>query len=443
MRDEPSSSKWLLGLLLLAGCGAPRAGDASLGSESEAQTVCPAGAVVHGVDVSVFQGNINWPAVKAAGIDFAIARISDGTFMDTQFANNWAGMKAAGVVRGAYQFFEPGDDPTTIANIVIQKVGMLAPDDLPVTADVEVTGGQSPATIAAHLQTWLNVVEAGTGKKPMIYTAPGFWNGSVQSNAFGNYPLWAANWGVNCPNLANGWSNFDIWQYSDMGTVNGIPATVDLDEFNGDLAALMKFAGTGPAYAAKYVTQSFPLATTALVIATGQTVSEYLEMQNVGTATWDTNTKLGTSNPRDRMSVFAAPNWLAPNRLAAVAGMVSPGQSFRFKFDFHAPAQTGTYFEYFNLVQEGVAWFSDAGQGGPADNQLEAQIQVVQPDWAAQFVAQSFPPANQSQLTMAVGDSVDGWFDLKNIGGKTWKAGVTKLAPTPRDKPSTRLKVCG
>ncbi len=193
--------------------------------------------------MSVYQGTVNWTSVKAAGIDFAIARISDGSALDTQFATNWSGMKSAGLVRGAYQYFEPGQDPTTQANIVISAVGMLGSGDLPVTADMETTGGQSAATIVANLQTWMTAVKAGTGKQPMVYTASGYWNGSVGgSSAFGSDPLWVANWGVSCPGLPTGWSSWDFWQYSDTGTVNGISGNVDLDEFNGSLAQLQSFA---------------------------------------------------------------------------------------------------------------------------------------------------------------------------------------------------------
>ena len=55
-----------------------------------------------------------------------------------------------------------------------------------------------------------------------------------------------------------------------------------------------------------------------------------------------------------------------------MTGTVPPGGTFKFSFDFHAPAKAGTYHEFFDLVQEGVAWFSDPGQGGPPDNQIEA-----------------------------------------------------------------------
>ncbi|HTQ46488.1 MAG TPA: CHAP domain-containing protein [Polyangiaceae bacterium] len=135
--------------------------------------------------------------------------------------------------------------------------------------------------------------------------------------------------------------------------------------------------GLSQGYAASYVGQSFPLATTALQMTTGQTIASYIEMKNTGGLPWDSKTRLGTSNPRDRMSVFADSSWISPNRLAAVTGTVQPGSTFKFQFNLHAPDKPGTYYEYFNLVEEGVAWFSDPGQGGPPDNDLEVQVLVV------------------------------------------------------------------
>jgi GH25 family lysozyme M1 (1,4-beta-N-acetylmuramidase) len=206
---------------LLAGCGASGAGgDAPLGEAQEA-SVCAAGATVKGVDVSVFQGTVDWADVKAAGNDFAIARISDGSYLDTDFDKNWSGIKGAGMVRGAYQFFEPGEDPVTQANIVITAVGKLGAGDLPVTADMEVTGGQSKATIAANLQTWVTHVQAGTGKAPMVYTAEGYWDADVGSTAFGDLDLWVANWGVSCPTLATGWSKWKFWQNAEVRGSSG------------------------------------------------------------------------------------------------------------------------------------------------------------------------------------------------------------------------------
>jgi lysozyme len=393
--------------------------------------------VVHGIDVSVYQGNIDWPAVKGSGIDFAIARVSDGSYHDTKFDQNWPGMKAAGLIRGVYQFFEPGQDPSAQADLVIQKVGMLGPGDLPCVLDVEATGGQSAGTIAANIHTWFDKITAGTGKKPFIYTGKYFWKDNVGSNPdFVDTPLWLAAYVSPCPNTPDPWTSWTMWQYSSTGSIPGISGNVDLDEYNGTLDDLKAFAGLDPDWGAKFVSQSFPLAAMPLVMTVNQSIPAVLELQNTGKKAWDANTKLGTTQPRDRASDFVGADWLAPNRLSAVEGTVMPGESYKFQFTWHAPNKPGTYFEYLGVLEEGVAWFSDAGQGGPPDNQLEAQIQVIAAEYQAELVMQSFPGVAEAPIELLQGASLDGWIDLKNVGTATWKAGEIKLAPTPRDKAS-------
>jgi lysozyme len=370
-----------LALATLAACsGAPGtsgSGGEDLGSSSAAVTVCAGGSTVKGVDVSTYQGSIDWASVKASGRDFAITRVSDGTgTLDNTFAANWSGIKAAGMVRGVYQFFRASEDPTAQADLLVSKVGTLDPGDLPPVADVEVSDGVSGATLVANLATWVSVIKAKTGRTPMIYSAPGFWDGLPAGSQFAGEVLWVANWGVSCPDTPSGWSKWSFWQDADNGSVPGISGAVDTDVFNGTLAQLQAFGGPAP-YAAQYVSQSFPLASTALTMTQGETVASYIELKNVGSKTWDSNTKIGTTQPRDRSSAFADSSWLAPNRLAAVSGTVPPGSTYKFQFNLHAPVKEGTYDEYFGVVEEGVAWFSDPGQGGPVDNDLEVQVKVV------------------------------------------------------------------
>lgn len=135
---------------------------------------------------------------------------------------------------------------------------------------------------------------------------------------------------------------------------------------------------TPPDYGATFVGQSFPLATSALSMTEGQVISSYIELSNSGTTPWDSNTMLGTTEPRDRTSVFADTTWIAPDRPAAVTGVVKPGGKYKFTFDLKAPERTGTYYEYFGLV-DGNIWFGDVGQGGPPDNDIEVQIVVTSP----------------------------------------------------------------
>ncbi len=205
--------------------------------------VCPAGATIEGIDVSNNNGTIDWAMVKSAGIVFAYARIADDTMPDPQFATNWSGMQANGVVRGAYQFFEPADDPTAQASYVVGILGKLAAADLPVMVDLETTGGQSPATIAANLATFVDAVAAGTGKQPIILTGKSFWETNVQSAAFASEPLWIAASNVVCPNLPSQWPSWVMWQDSITATVAGVSGNVDHDQFNGSAADLATFAG--------------------------------------------------------------------------------------------------------------------------------------------------------------------------------------------------------
>ncbi len=247
-----STWKYLIGLVALgalAGCSADngRAAGAGLELRTTGSALTKKCGVdkysgPQGADVSYYQGNFTW---TGRGLTYGYARISDGTgFVDPVFNYNWNAMKAAGILRGAYQFFEPGQDATAQANMMVSAVGQLGAGDLPCMIDVEATGGQSPATIASKVKTWLDVVKAGTGKTPIIYTGAYFWDGSVQSTAFGSYPLWIAAYGPSCPSVPNGWSNWTFWQYCDGETKycsNG--QGFDRDVFNGTADQLKALAG--------------------------------------------------------------------------------------------------------------------------------------------------------------------------------------------------------
>jgi len=231
----------VVALVIVACSSAPPATEHVGTSASAFTTICgvPDNGVIQGVDVSHYQGAFSWTSAKAGGTVFGYASIGDGTgYADPDFAANWANMKAAGVLRGAYEYFEPGQDPTAQGNLMVQAVGMLGAGDLPCMLDVETTGGQSGATIAANVKTWLAVVKAGTGRQPFLYTGPSFWDSSVGDTSLGAVPLWIADYGPpsGCPAVPNGWSNWLIWQYGDSG------GNLDQDVFNGSLAQLQAYA---------------------------------------------------------------------------------------------------------------------------------------------------------------------------------------------------------
>ena len=195
-----------------------------------------------GIDVSHYQGTVYWPGVFAAGIQFAFAKATEGlTWVDPQLATNWPAMKAAGLLRGAYHFYEPADDPASQAQHFLSTV-KLEPGDLPAVLDVEINGGVSDGQLWSGVSTWLQVVQAATGRQPIVYTAPGFWNGNSPDLALTCHPLWLADYASE-PTLPKGWSTWQFWQHSQTGTVPGVSASVDLNLFNGTVQQLHEWLG--------------------------------------------------------------------------------------------------------------------------------------------------------------------------------------------------------
>jgi GH25 family lysozyme M1 (1,4-beta-N-acetylmuramidase) len=228
--------------LAVVACQQPQPLD--VGVAERGLSVCPGASTLEGVDVSTYDGTVDWAQVKASGRAFAITRVGDGLGGDDTFDANWAGIKAAGMVRGAYQYFRASDDPIKQADILLGKIGTPQNGDLPPTLDLEVTDGQTASVVVTKVKQWLAHVQAATGRTPMIYTSPGFWP-SLGSPDLSTYVLWVAHWGTTCPTMPTGWSTWQFHQYSDTGTVAGIGSNVDLDVFDGDQAALDGIASNG------------------------------------------------------------------------------------------------------------------------------------------------------------------------------------------------------
>jgi lysozyme len=180
-----------------------------------------------GIDVSHYQGEVNWPAVAESGVVFAFIKATDGIAdVDPRFARNWAGAKAAGILRGAYHFFRPSLDSERQA---AHFLGAVPVDDMALAPalDVEITDGLERAALQQGIRTWLETVQAALGGKPVVYTDPTFWRSSVAAD-FSAYPLWLACYAGE-PEIPAPWQTWTFWQHSDAGQVNGILGQVDLD----------------------------------------------------------------------------------------------------------------------------------------------------------------------------------------------------------------------
>src|SRR5262245_2501680 len=217
----------------LVGCVAPVEPP---GTVEQASPVCGDGPTVDGMDVSYYETSIDWAAAHAAGIEFAFIRASDGLqFPDPKFPEYWAGAKAAGVIRGAYQFFRPSQDPIAQADLLLDRMGPIEPDDLPPVIDVEVSGGLPTAEVAAKVRAWVEHVTEAIGRPPIIYAGLYSWHDLTGSADVTTSPLWVAQYtSAPCPNIPVPWTRWMFWQYTATGAVDGIPGqTLDRNWFNG------------------------------------------------------------------------------------------------------------------------------------------------------------------------------------------------------------------
>jgi lysozyme len=227
---------------LLAGCIG--AGPSERVSTQQQADTCAAGTTLEGVDVSVYDGTVDWAQVKASGRAFAIAKATEGsTITDGEFSTNWPGMKSAGIVRSAYHFFHCDTAPATQATYFLGVMGALQPGDLPPSLDFEDTTTCTASTGISMAIEWLDAVASATGTLPILYTSVNVLSNfqNTQSLA-GHAQLWVASRGVTCPDLPAPFTAWSFWQYSLTGTAAGLPNSngmADLDQFNGDMTALL------------------------------------------------------------------------------------------------------------------------------------------------------------------------------------------------------------
>lgn len=188
---------------------------------------------VRGIDVSDYQGQVNWKAVASSGIGYGFTKATEGaTFVAETFDRNWSEMRSVGIVRGAYHFFRPRTDAVAQAENFLNTV-KFEPGDFPAVLDIESTDNVGTDSLAAGMQTWLDIVEAATKRRPIVYTYPGFWERIGNLSRFADYPLWIAHYTSDPePWVTGGWDTWTLWQYTDRGSINGVVGGVDVNRYN-------------------------------------------------------------------------------------------------------------------------------------------------------------------------------------------------------------------
>jgi GH25 family lysozyme M1 (1,4-beta-N-acetylmuramidase) len=206
---------------------------------------------IYGIDVSQWNGTIDFAKVRAAGKRFVIVKATEGRlYTDSAYAHNRSAALAAGLTFTAYHFAHPdrsAGDATLEADHFLAvaglRHGMLVP-----ALDLE--NGQVLGTSGLQwwVKTWVKRVYARLGVKPMIYTTPGFWTAYMGNTRWfadnGYRVVWVAHWDATSPATpASNWGghSWTFWQYSNCGKVAGITGCVDLDRFNGTDLSKFKF----------------------------------------------------------------------------------------------------------------------------------------------------------------------------------------------------------
>ena len=216
---------------------------------------CADGTTLKGIDVSKWQGNIDWNAVASDNVKFSFVRVSDGiNSKDQYFDDNWAESRDAGIYTGVYQFFRPNQSVLGQADYLLEKMGCdmdartcpITDMDLPPVIDVEHRpSGWSKTQMRNAVRTWIERVES-FGLEPVIYTGRYFWRDYVDSDEWNDHPLWLAHYTNACPNIPNHWSDWDFWQFTDGGSISGISGGVDTNQFNGTTDMLLALRPAGP-----------------------------------------------------------------------------------------------------------------------------------------------------------------------------------------------------
>ena len=211
-----------------------------------------------GPDVARYQhpngAAIDWRRVAESGVSFAFVKATESTsYTNPYFADDYAADKRVGLVRSAYHYARPRADLKTArdqAGFFVRTAGRADQEgDLPLTLDIEQSGGLSPKQLIAWTHVFVDEVTALTSRPVIIYTYPYFWQHAMGNTTdFAELPLWLASYRSGGPKepLPGGWSSWTFWQYTANGRIPGIAGPVDRSKFAGTEEDLRALANPAP-----------------------------------------------------------------------------------------------------------------------------------------------------------------------------------------------------
>ena len=198
---------------------------------------------VRGVDVSHYQGNVDWNQLQTQGVMFAYIKATEGSsYQDSAFQTNWAKVDLTELRAGAYHFFSFESSGLNQAENYINVVSVID-NMLPPAIDVEPYGKyktiKDNADVVCEIKDWLNAVEAEFGMRPVIYTTEAFYSECIASE-FPDYDIWIRSV-YKQPSKSVQWT---FWQYSNRVRLNGYDGEerfIDMNTFHGTTEEFEKY----------------------------------------------------------------------------------------------------------------------------------------------------------------------------------------------------------
>ena len=187
---------------------------------------------IKGIDISNWQGNVDFNKVKNAGYEIVYIKATEGQHtLDKNFNTNYANAKASGINIGFYHFLHGNENGKTQAEWMYSNIKDKE-FQCKIAIDVEVTDGANADTLSQIVCDFAETIKELTGKDIVVYTYTSFL-GSNLNSSIDKYPLWIAEYGVSQPRISR---NYIGWQYADNGQVDGCPnGNTDLDYFTEEI----------------------------------------------------------------------------------------------------------------------------------------------------------------------------------------------------------------
>jgi lysozyme len=206
--------------------------------------------MIPGIDVSHWQGVIDWAKIAQSGVKFAFIKATEfpdrriSVFVDQNLKSNINGAVENKILWGAYHFFRTHIDPVIQARVFCEAVGQF--NSLPPVLDLEVAGSKG-TQLNEKVHSFVKEVQRITNRRPIIYSSGGFWRSYMMYNRRSDtdwaqaYPLWLAQYTTTWPTMVYPWASWDFWQYSSSGRLPGIPGNVDLNWYIGSQEELVNY----------------------------------------------------------------------------------------------------------------------------------------------------------------------------------------------------------